>query len=69
MDCPELIQEFLDSQKATKERTDAFKRKSVSENESEENKPKKKKDPVRDFFGLMFSERSQLMQLVYIESK
>ncbi|XP_032903690.1 chromobox protein homolog 3 isoform X1 [Amblyraja radiata] len=46
LDCPELIQEFLDSQKATKERTDAFKRKSVSENESEENKPKKKKDPT-----------------------
>ncbi|XP_069770237.1 chromobox protein homolog 3-like isoform X1 [Narcine bancroftii] len=45
LDCPELIQEFLDSQRATKERSDGFKRKSLSENECEENKPKKKKDP------------------------
>ncbi|XP_006636116.1 chromobox protein homolog 3-like [Lepisosteus oculatus] len=44
LDCPELIEAFLASQKSTVERTESNKRKSVSESESEEGKAKKKKE-------------------------
>ncbi|XP_064410926.1 chromobox protein homolog 3b isoform X2 [Latimeria chalumnae] len=44
LDCPELIEAFLNSQKTGKEKTDASKRKSLSDTESDENKTKKKKE-------------------------
>ncbi|MBN3297984.1 CBX3 protein, partial [Amia calva] len=44
LDCPELIDAFLASQKTTVEKPDSNKRKSASESESEESKAKKKKE-------------------------
>lgn len=46
LDCPELIEAFLNSQKAGKEKTDSGKRKSLSDSESDDNKSKKKRDSV-----------------------
>uniref|UniRef100_A0A8C9RZ46 Chromobox protein homolog 3-like n=1 Tax=Scleropages formosus TaxID=113540 RepID=A0A8C9RZ46_SCLFO len=47
LDCPELIEEFLASQKSVAERPDSNKRKqSTDEMETEEAKSKKKKDQV-----------------------
>uniref|UniRef100_A0A8C2VS38 Chromo domain-containing protein n=1 Tax=Chinchilla lanigera TaxID=34839 RepID=A0A8C2VS38_CHILA len=43
LDCPELIEAFLNSQKAGKE-NDGTKRKSLSEGESDDRKSKKKRD-------------------------
>lgn len=43
LDCPELIEAFLNSQKAGKEK-DGTKRKSLSDSESEDSKSKKKRD-------------------------
>ncbi|KAG9478427.1 hypothetical protein GDO78_013444 [Eleutherodactylus coqui] len=42
LDCPELIEDFLNSQKAGKEKPDGNKRKSVSDSEFEDSKTKKK---------------------------
>ncbi|XP_050565201.1 chromobox protein homolog 3 isoform X1 [Cygnus atratus] len=42
LDCPELIEAFLNSQKAGKEKTDGAKRKSLSDSESDDSKSKKK---------------------------
>ncbi|ETE63790.1 Chromobox protein-like 3, partial [Ophiophagus hannah] len=44
LDCPELIEAFLNSQKAGKEKTEGTKRKSLSDSESEDSKSKKKRD-------------------------
>lgn len=46
LDCPELIEAFLNSQKAGKEKTDGAKRKSLSDSESDDSKSKKKRDSV-----------------------
>ncbi|XP_034257789.1 chromobox protein homolog 3 isoform X2 [Pantherophis guttatus] len=46
LDCPELIEAFLNSQKAGKEKTEGTKRKSLSDSESEDSKSKKKRDSV-----------------------
>ncbi|XP_048367014.1 chromobox protein homolog 3 isoform X2 [Sphaerodactylus townsendi] len=46
LDCPELIEAFLNSQKAGKEKPDGGKRKSLSDNESDDNKAKKKRDSI-----------------------
>uniref|UniRef100_A0A6I8N2Z5 Chromobox 3 n=1 Tax=Ornithorhynchus anatinus TaxID=9258 RepID=A0A6I8N2Z5_ORNAN len=46
LDCPELIEAFLNSQKAGKEKTDGAKRKSLSDSESEDSKSKKKRESV-----------------------
>uniref|UniRef100_A0A672U3Y2 Chromobox 3 n=1 Tax=Strigops habroptila TaxID=2489341 RepID=A0A672U3Y2_STRHB len=46
LDCPELIEAFLNSQKAGKEKTDGAKRKSLSDSESDDSKSKKKRDAV-----------------------
>ncbi|XP_073189768.1 chromobox protein homolog 3 isoform X2 [Lepidochelys kempii] len=46
LDCPELIEAFLNSQKAGKEKTDGGKRKSLSDSESDDSKSKKKRDSV-----------------------
>uniref|UniRef100_A0A8C5PBW5 Chromobox 3 n=1 Tax=Leptobrachium leishanense TaxID=445787 RepID=A0A8C5PBW5_9ANUR len=46
LDCPELIEAFLNSQKGGKEKTDSNKRKSVSDSESEESKSKKKREAL-----------------------
>ena len=46
LDCPELIEAFLNSQKAGKEK-DGTKRKSLSDSESDDSKSKKKRDAVR----------------------
>eukprot|EP00079_Xenopus_tropicalis_P036219 XP_017949990.1 PREDICTED: chromobox protein homolog 3 isoform X1 [Xenopus tropicalis] len=46
LDCPELIEAFLNSQKAGKEKPDSNKRKSVSDSESEDSKSKKKRETV-----------------------
>lgn len=43
LDCPELIEAFLNSQKAGKEK-DGTKRKSLSDSESDDSKSKKKRD-------------------------
>uniref|UniRef100_A0A8D0U8U1 Chromobox 3 n=1 Tax=Sus scrofa TaxID=9823 RepID=A0A8D0U8U1_PIG len=43
LDCPELIEAFLNSQKAGKEK-DGAKRKSLSDSESDDSKSKKKRD-------------------------
>uniref|UniRef100_A0A8C9CKV8 Chromo domain-containing protein n=1 Tax=Phocoena sinus TaxID=42100 RepID=A0A8C9CKV8_PHOSS len=43
LDCPELIEVFLNSQKAGKEK-DGTKRKSLSDSESDDSKSKKKRD-------------------------
>ena len=43
LDCPELIEAFLNSQKAGKEK-DGTKRKSLSDRESDDNKSKKMRD-------------------------
>ncbi|KAM4865818.1 chromobox protein homolog 3-like [Thomomys bottae] len=43
LDCPELIEAFLNSQKAGKEKDDT-KRKSLSDSESDDSKSKKKRD-------------------------
>ncbi|KAF3831650.1 hypothetical protein GH733_000462 [Mirounga leonina] len=43
LDCPELIEAFLNSQKAGKEK-DGTKRKSLSDNESDDSKSKEKRD-------------------------
>ncbi|XP_048201499.1 chromobox protein homolog 3-like [Perognathus longimembris pacificus] len=43
LDCPELIEAFLNSQKAGKEK-DSTKRKSLSDSESDDSKSKKKRD-------------------------
>ncbi|XP_017711471.1 PREDICTED: chromobox protein homolog 3 [Rhinopithecus bieti] len=45
LDCPELIEAFLNSQKAGKEK-DGTKRKSLSDSESDDSKSKKKRDAV-----------------------
>ena len=45
LDCPELIEAFLNSQKAGKEK-DGTKRKSFSDSESDDSKSKKKRDAV-----------------------
>ncbi|XP_058570355.1 chromobox protein homolog 3-like [Neofelis nebulosa] len=55
LDCPELIEAFLNSQKAGKEK-DGTKRKSLSDSESDDSKSKKKRDAMRntevdDIFG------------------
>ncbi|XP_041322754.1 chromobox protein homolog 3 isoform X2 [Pyrgilauda ruficollis] len=47
LDCPELIEAFLNSQKAGKEKTDGAKRKSLSDSESDDSKSKKKRDSER----------------------
>ncbi|KAH0627375.1 hypothetical protein JD844_002990 [Phrynosoma platyrhinos] len=46
LDCPELIEAFLNSQKAGKEKTEGAKRKSLSDSESDDSKAKKKRDSV-----------------------
>uniref|UniRef100_A0A8C3JK97 Uncharacterized protein n=1 Tax=Calidris pygmaea TaxID=425635 RepID=A0A8C3JK97_9CHAR len=46
LDCPELTEAFLNSQKAGKEKTDGARRKSLSDNESDDSKSKKKCDSV-----------------------
>ncbi|PNJ55705.1 CBX3 isoform 3 [Pongo abelii] len=46
LDCPELIEAFLNSQKAGKEK-DGTKRKSLSDSESDDSKSKKKRDAMR----------------------
>ncbi|XP_009907004.1 chromobox protein homolog 3 isoform X2 [Melanerpes formicivorus] len=46
LDCPELIEAFLNSQKAGKEKTDGAKRKALSDSESDDSKSKKKRDSV-----------------------
>ncbi|XP_077347445.1 chromobox protein homolog 3 isoform X1 [Lithobates pipiens] len=46
LDCPELIEAFLNSQKAGKEKPTDGKRKSISDSESEESKAKKKRESV-----------------------
>ncbi|MEE6465908.1 hypothetical protein FKM82_006738 [Ascaphus truei] len=46
LDCPELIEAFLNSQKAGKEKPESNKRKSVSDSESEDSKSKKKRETV-----------------------
>ncbi|EHH53692.1 hypothetical protein EGM_14379, partial [Macaca fascicularis] len=43
LDCPELIEAFLNSQKAGKEK-DGTKRKSLSDSESDDSKSQKKRD-------------------------
>ena len=45
LDCPELSEAFLNSQKAGKEK-DGTKRKSLSDSESDDSKSKKKRDAV-----------------------
>ncbi|KAM8770934.1 uncharacterized protein V5649_019280 isoform 1-T2 [Rhynchonycteris naso] len=45
LDCPELIEAFLNSQKAGKEK-DGTKRKSLSDSESDDSKSKKKRDAI-----------------------
>uniref|UniRef100_A0A2K6KGG7 Chromo domain-containing protein n=1 Tax=Rhinopithecus bieti TaxID=61621 RepID=A0A2K6KGG7_RHIBE len=52
LDCPELIEAFLNSQKAGKEK-DGTKRKSLSDSESDDSKSKKKRDAVRFADGLI----------------
>ncbi|XP_069504312.1 chromobox protein homolog 3 isoform X2 [Ambystoma mexicanum] len=46
LDCPELIEAFLNSQKAGKEKPEAAKRKSLSDSESEDSKTKKKRESI-----------------------
>uniref|UniRef100_A0A2K6FGW9 Chromo domain-containing protein n=1 Tax=Propithecus coquereli TaxID=379532 RepID=A0A2K6FGW9_PROCO len=59
LDCPEIIEAFLNSQKAGKEK-DGTKRKSLSDRESNDNKLKKKRDAAdkpRGFAGGLDPER------------
>ncbi|XP_060638038.2 chromobox protein homolog 3 isoform X1 [Anolis sagrei] len=46
LDCPELIEAFLNSQKAGKEKTEGAKRKSLSDSEADDSKAKKKRESV-----------------------
>ncbi|CAH2245644.1 chromobox homolog 3 isoform X2 [Pelobates cultripes] len=52
LDCPDLMEAFLNSQKGGKEETDGNKRKSVSNCESEDSRSKKKRESANKPKGL-----------------